>query len=92
MQAHCRLVKVQREDHGQDPRVERQEMDRGAADVGDGHVRAAATRRNRDATDLFRLGERGYGRIAEQGRRHTKARNDLVQTASQELPASGHDR
>ena len=76
---HGRVVEVQREDDGQNPGVEGQEMDRGAADVGDGHVRAATTRGNRDAADLFGLGERGDGRIAEQGRRDAKTGDDPVQ-------------
>ena len=69
MQTHGRRVEAQREHDSQDPGVQGEEMDRRAPDVGDGHVRAAASRGNRDAAHFFRLGQRGYGRVAEQGRR-----------------------
>ena len=76
---HGRVVEVQWEDERQNPGVERQEMNRGAADVGNRHIRPATTRRNRDAADLLDFGEGGDGRIAEQGRRDTKAGDDTVQ-------------
>src|SRR5215218_1327465 len=79
MQTHGRVVEAQREYDGQDPGVEGQKMDRGATDIGDANIRAATTRGNRDAGDLFSLSERGDGRIAEQGRRDAETGDYAVE-------------
>src|SRR5215213_6997618 len=82
MVTHGRVVESQREYDGQDPGVEGQKMDRGATDVGDTHIRAATTRGNRDAADLFGLGNRSDGRIAEEGRCDAETGDYAVQAVA----------